>query len=247
MCFKEKIVIITGGSRGIGKACALSFAEAGAKVIFTYNTNKAAALSLENELNSMSGGCLAVCADVSDYSACRQLADSVISKYERIDILVNNAGIVRDRALMMMKLEDWQDVINVNLNGVFNMSRVCITTMLKQKTGCIINMSSVGGMIGMPRQTNYSAAKAGIIGFSKSLAKEVAPYNVRVNTICPGYVETDMLNDLKDDIKEKIVAEIPAKRMGLPQDIAELCLFLASDKAKYIIGETIKIDGGLTA
>ncbi|MCP4649053.1 MAG: 3-oxoacyl-[acyl-carrier-protein] reductase [PVC group bacterium] len=242
---KNKTVIITGGSRGIGKACCLAFAQAGANVIFTFSKSKQEADSLEKQINDINANCLAIQSDIKDYEQCREVVVKSIEKFEKIDILVNNAGITKDKALMMMSVEDWKDVIDTNLGGVFNMSRAVITTFLKQKEGCILNMSSISGMVGMPRQTNYSASKAGIIGFSKALAKEVAPYNVRVNTVCPGFVGTDMVDNLQDSVKDNIAKSIPVKRIGDAEEIADLCVFLASEKARYIIGETIKIDGGL--
>ena len=166
-------------------------------------------------------------------------------KFKKIDILVNNAGKTLDKALVMMANEEWKEVIDTNLGGTYNMTRALITTFMKQKSGCIINMSSVSGLTGLPKQTNYSASKAGIIGFTKALAKEVAGYNIRVNAVCPGYISTDMVSALSDEIRKNIVNTIPVKRMGEPEEVAELCLFLASDSSSYITGEAIKIDGGL--
>ena len=244
---KGQVVIVTGGARGIGKACCISFAHAGADVVFTYNTSKDEAVALQKAITSCGVGCLSVKTDVNDYAQCRQVLDKTMEKFKKLDILVNNAGKIKDRALMMMTPDDWKEVVETNLNGTFNMTRVCITTFLKQKKGCIINMSSVSGLVGIPRQSNYSASKAGIIGFSKSLAKEVAPYNVRVNVICPGYIDTDMVSSLHEDIRSEILKSIPVKRLGKPEEVASLCVFLASEKAGYITGEAIKIDGGLTA
>ncbi|MFH2137939.1 MAG: 3-oxoacyl-[acyl-carrier-protein] reductase [Candidatus Omnitrophota bacterium] len=242
---KGKTVIITGGSRGIGKACCLAFAKAGAQVIFTYSKSREQADNLKKEIQDIGAKCLALQADVKDYDQCRMVVVKAQEEFEKLDILVNNAGITRDKALMMMSPDDWKEVIDTNLGGVFNMSRAIITTFLKQKEGCIINMGSISGLVGVPRQVNYSASKAGIIGFTKALAKEVAPYNVRVNAVCPGYISTDMVDALADNIKENIIKTIPGKRIGDPDEVAQLCTFLASDNAKYIIGEVIKIDGGL--
>jgi 3-oxoacyl-[acyl-carrier protein] reductase len=182
---------------------------------------------------------------VRDYNHCRKLIEKTLEHFKQLDILINNAGITKDKALLMMTLDDWKDVIETNLGGVFNITRASITTLLKQKKGCIINVSSVSGLVGLPRQTNYSASKAGIIGFSKALAKEVAAYNIRVNVVCPGFINTDMLGSLREDFKKEIINSIPVKRFGEAEEVAHLCVFLASDKAKYITGEAIKIDGGL--
>ena len=242
---KDKTVIVSGGARGIGRACCLEFAKEGANIIFTYSKSKDEAESLKKEIESLGVGCIAVQADVRDYQQCVKVIETAMEKFSKIDILVNNAGITKDKALFLMSIDDWKDVIDTNLGGVFNMSRAAITTLLKQKNGCIINMSSVSGIMGLPRQANYSASKAGIIGFSKALAKEVAGYNVRVNVVCPGFINTDMVAALKDDIKKSVTDSIPVKRMGDPEEVAQLCVFLASNKASYITGEVIKIDGGL--
>lgn len=244
--FKGQTIIITGGSRGIGKGCCLAFAKQGANVVFTYNQNTQAADEVKKEIQAgKSGKCIGVQADVRDYNQCRKVVEAAIAKFKKIDILINNAGIIRDKALLMMTQEDWKDVIDTNLNGVFNMTRSLITTFLKQKRGCVINMSSVSGLVGVARQTNYSAAKAGIIGFSKALAKEVAPYNIRVNVVCPGFIRTDMVYSIPDAIQQEIVKHIPLGRLGTVEEISQMCLYLASDKASYITGEVIKIDGGL--
>ena len=246
MCtLKDKVVIITGGSKGIGKACCVAFAKAGANVVFTYYKSKAEAEFLKKELKSLNTGCLSLRIDVRSYQECRKVVEEALKKFKKIDILINNAGIIKDKALVMMSLEEWQDVIDTNLGGTFNMTKSVITTFLKQKKGIIINIGSVSGLAGIPRQTNYSASKAGIVGFSKALAKEVAPYNIRVNVVCPGYISTDMLSSLREDTKKEILKNIPVKRLGQPREIADFCVFLASDKAGYITGDVIKIDGGL--
>jgi len=242
---KNKVVIVTGGSRGIGKAICLVFAQLGAKVVFTYYRSKKEADKVKQEIKKMGGKCLSIQANVRDFEQCRAVVEKTLKKFKTLDILVNNAGIIRDKALFMMTIEDWKQVIETNLIGTFNMTRSAITTFLKQKRGCIVNISSVSGLVGTPRQTNYSASKAGIIGFSKALAKEVAPYNIRVNVICPGYIATDMVTSLREDIKNNILNSIPLKRLGTSQEVAWLCAFVSSDKANYITGEVIKIDGGL--
>jgi len=235
---------VTGGSRGIGKACVAAFAQAGCLVAFTYSKSAKEAEALAAQTGA--AGCLAVKADSRDYAQCREVVETALTKFGRLDILVNNAGITRDKALMMMTQEDFTDVIATNLGGTFNMSRAVITTFLKQKNGCIINISSVSGLVGIARQTNYSASKAGIIGFTRSLAKETAAYGVRVNAVCPGYTDTDMTAALRDDVKKQILETIPMKRMAKPEEVAGLCLFLACDSGAYITGEAIRIDGGLT-
>lgn len=243
--FKNKNVLITGGTGGIGRACCRAFAEEGAGVAFTYFHSEEKAGELVRELNKVTDRVLAVKADIREPGNCKRTLTDVLDKFGRLDILVNNAGITRDRVLVMMTDEDWNSVLDTNLNGTFNMSRACATGFLRQKSGCIINISSVSGIIGIPGQTNYSASKAGIIGFSKALAKETAAYNVRVNVICPGYIDTDMIKTLKPRLFDKIVNSIPMKRFGRAEEVAGLCLFLSSDKSAYITGEIVKIDGGM--
>ena len=244
---KNKVVLITGGSRGIGKACCISFAEEGARVMFTYNKNKEEADKTLKILLSITPHAGFIQTDTRDYPACREAVQKTIEKLGGIDIVINNAGITKDKALVMMSTEDWLDVINTNLNGMFNASRSVITTFLKQKHGCIINISSVSGLKGIPRQANYCASKAGIIGFTRALACEVAGYNIRVNAICPGYIDTDMVSSLKDDVKNELLKHIPSKRIGSPREVADFCLFLASEKSAYVNGAALIIDGGLTA
>ena len=223
------------------KGVRLAFSKAGANVVFTLQQEQREA----GRLKKLCKNVLGVKADVKDYEQCRFVVGETIRKFKKVDILVNNAGKTSDKALVMMAKEDWQDVIDTNLGGTYNMTRALITTLMKQKSGCVLNMSSVSGITGLPRQTNYSASKAGIIGFTKALAKEVAGYGIRVNAVCPGYISTDMLKTLNEEMKKAVINSVPVKRMGEPEEVAELCLFLASDKAKYITGEAIKIDGGL--
>ena len=240
-----KIALVTGGSRGIGYACCLAFARAGADVAFTYNKSSAQAEKLCAEIQTLGRRALALQADVKDYPACRRAAEEALAKFGKIDILVNNAGVTRDKALFLMSEEDWQEVIQINLCGTINMSRALITPMMKQKSGCIINMSSVSGAIGLARQTNYSASKAGIIGFTKALAKEVGRQNIRVNAVCPGFIETDMVAGLSEKLKSEILKYIPQQRLGSADEVAQLCVFLASEEAGYITGQAVKIDGGM--
>ncbi len=239
--FRGKTVIITGGSRGIGNACVKAFFSAGANVVFTYNNSKEEA----GKLKKLGKSVIAVKADIKDYEQCRSVVGAALKHFKKVDIVINNAGKTNDKALVMMKNDDWKDVIDTNLGGTYNMTRAIITTFMKQKSGCIINMSSVSGIVGLPRQTNYSASKAGIIGFTKALAKEVTAYGIRVNAVCPGYISTDMISTLNAEMMKNIINTIPVRRIGEPEEVAELCVYLASDKAKYITGESIKIDGGL--
>jgi len=241
----NKTVIVTGGARGIGKACCIAFAKEGANVVFTYNKSTKDAAALKKQIQQENAKFLAVQADVRNYEQCRAVVEKAVKKFGRIDVVINNAGIIRDKVLFMMQEEDWQEVICTNLGGTYHMTRAAIVSLLKQKEGCIINISSVSGITGLPGQSNYSASKAGIIGFSKALAKEAASCNVRVNVVCPGYINTDMVGYMNDETAKKLSASIPLKRFGDPREVADLCVFLASDKAKYITGETIRIDGGL--
>ena len=243
--FEDKVVVITGGSRGIGAECVRRFFQQGAKVVFTYNRSKSLAYKLKKELNSKKGQILCLKLDVRNFQDCRETIQKIVKKFKRIDVLVNNAGIKQDKSLVMMDYQDWQNVLETNLGGVFNMCRASVYTFIKQRQGCIINISSVSGLIGLVGQTNYSASKAGIIGFSKALAKELAPYNIRVNVVAPGFIDTDMSKDILPKFKEEMLKLIPMKRFGKAEEIAEMVLFLASSRASYITGEIIKIDGGL--
>ncbi|MCX5677794.1 MAG: 3-oxoacyl-[acyl-carrier-protein] reductase [Candidatus Omnitrophica bacterium] len=243
MLLQGKVVIVTGGTRGIGRATVFEFIQSGAKVVFTYLKSDESAGIILDEIKEMGGEAVALKADTRDYKEAKRVIEETINKFGTVDILVNNAGIIKDKALMMMDPTEWQEVIDTNLTGYFNMAKACIVTMLKQKSGNIVNISSIAGVVGTPRQVNYSSAKAGIIGLTKSLAKEVGPYNIRVNAVAPGYIETDMTKDLKQ--KENLLKMIPSARFGRPEDVAKVVLFLASSKAGYITGQVIKVDGGL--
>jgi 3-oxoacyl-[acyl-carrier protein] reductase len=243
MQLKDKVAIVTGGTRGIGRAIVFELIYQGAKVVFTYLKSDEAAGIVLDEIKELKGQAEAIKQDVRDLEAATKVAQETIEKFGRIDILINNAGITKDKALMMMAEEDWDEVIKTNLTGYFNMARACIVSMLKQKSGNIVNISSVSGVVGRARQVNYSASKAGIIGLTKSLAKEVAGYGIRVNAIAPGFIETDMVSELKN--KEDLVKTIPLSRFGKPEEIAKTVSFLVSDRAGYITGQLIKIDGGL--
>jgi len=245
MLFKDKVAIVTGGSRGIGKALVLMLAQEGADVAFTYAKSIEDAQKLSTEITKLGRKPLALQMDVADFDKAKELIEKVKETFGRLDILVNNAGIIRDKALMMMTKEDWREVIDTNLNGTFNVTRNAIVTFLKQKSGSIVNITSVSGVAGMSRQTNYAASKAGIIGFTKSLAKEVAPYNIRVNAVAPGFIETDMISGLKDEFKEELKKKIPLSRLGKVEDVASAVRFLLSEGANFITGQTIIVDGGL--
>ncbi len=240
-----KVALITGATRGIGKQIALELAENGYNVSLNYRTLSDEVNSLKAEIESKGVKCLLVSGDVSDFESCEKMAKETVESLGQIDVLVNNAGITKDGLLMRMKKEDFTKVIDVNLVGTFNMTRNVIPFMIKKKSGRIINVSSVVGVTGNAGQTNYSASKAGIIGFTKSLAKEVASRNILVNAIAPGFIATDMTSVLSDEVKEGINAQIPLKRMGTAREIAKVVKFLASEDSSYITGQVINIDGGM--
>ena len=242
---KGNVAIVTGGARGIGRAITLMLAEEGADVAFNYCRNTEAAESLEKKILAHGVKCDKACVDIKDFAAVKQWIDSVRERLGGIDILVNNAGIVQDKALMLMTPEDWQVVIDTNLTGMFNATRACIVTFLKQKSGNIVQVSSVSGVVGLPRQTNYCASKGGVNAFTKSLAKEVAAYGIRVNAVAPGYIETDILSHLSGDQIEAIRSSIPLGRLGRAEDVASCVRFLVSEAAQYITGQIIQMDGGL--
>jgi 3-oxoacyl-[acyl-carrier protein] reductase len=245
MLFKDKVAIVTGGSRGIGKALVLMLAREGADVAFTYAKSVEDAQKLSAEVTHLGRKALALQMDVADFDKAKELIEKVKEGFGRLDLLVNNAGIIRDKALMMMTKDDWSQVIDTNLSGTFNVTRNAIVTFLKQKSGAIVNITSVSGVAGMSRQTNYAASKAGIIGFTKSLAREVAPYNIRVNAVAPGFIETDMISGLKDEFREGLKEKIPLSRLGRVEDVAGAVKFLLSDAANFITGQTLIVDGGL--
>lgn len=242
---KGKTTIVTGGARGIGRAIVLMLAKNGCHVAFNYLKSKDEALALEKEVQALGVRCKASSVDVKDFQAVKKWVEGVRTEFGSLDILINNAGIIMDKAFMLMSPEEWHGVIDVNLHGVFNASRACIVTFLKQKSGEIINISSVSGVIGLPRQVNYSASKGGVDAMTKALAKEVAAYGVRVNSIAPGYIETDILSGISEENKKKIEEVIPLGRIGKPEEIAQCVEFLLSKESAYITGQVIQVDGGL--
>lgn len=242
---KNKVAIVTGGSGGIGRAIVKMLAGQGCQVAFNYAHNEEAAQSLIDEITPIKVKCLAHRIDVTDFDAVKKWVEKVKEGLGGLDILINNAGIIIDKALMMMTQEDWQKVIDVNLNGMFNVSRNCIVAFLKQKKGQIVNISSISGVTGLARQTNYSASKGGMNAFTKSLAKEVAAYGVKVNAIAPGFIETDILSGLSESQREQVLKSIPLGRIGRAEEVAECVKFLLSDDAAYITGQILQIDGGL--
>ena len=241
----NKTVLITGSTRGIGKALALSFAKIGYSVILNSTTKNLNSQNTLKQVQSLSKNSGIYYFDVSNRKDLKENCRQIFSKYKTIDVLINNAGIVRDKTFLKMTYNDWNKVIKVNLTGVFNITKEVLPIMAQQKWGRIVSISSVVALSGNFGQTNYSATKAGIIGFTKSLAKEVARYNITVNAVCPGFVETDMLKDIPQSYLNKILEKIPMRRLAKPSEIAELVLFLASDKCSYITGEYISINGGL--
>ncbi len=242
-----KSVIVTGGSKGIGRAIVETLAAEGHRVVFSYKSGKEASTQLADRLTKNGGLVSAFQADVSDSAQVEEFIAFAKGKLGDVDVLVNNAGITRDKSLFIMPREDWDDVIATNLTGYFNVTRNIIGYFMKSKKGCVVNISSVGGLSGVAGQTNYCASKAGIIGFTKALAREVAKTGVRVVCVAPGFVETDMTGKMNHTHVEDIRKTIPLGRLGTPDEVADLVSFLISDKARYITGSVFTIDGGLSA
>ncbi len=240
-----KNILITGGSRGIGKSIVEVLFNSGANVGFTFSSSESAANEIAENLNSSSQKCIAYKSDASKLDQCDKLVESFLNDFETIDVLINNAGITKDNLLMRMGEDDFDKVIEVNLKSVFNMTKACQRVFLKNRKGSIINMSSVVGVKGNAGQSNYAASKAGIIGFSKSIAQELGSRSIRCNVIAPGFIKTEMTDNLSDSIIESWTENIPLKRPGESNDVANLCLFLASDLSSYITGQVINVDGGL--
>ena len=245
MLLANKTALVTGASRGIGRATAIELAKAGAKVAVNYAGNRAAAEEVVAQIQAAGGQAFMVLADVGDAAAVDAMVKSVVEQFGSIDILVNNAGITRDNLIMRMKEEDWDAVIHTNLKGIFNCTKVVTKLMMKQRYGRIVNMTSVVGVMGNAGQSNYAAAKAGVIGFTKSMAKELASRNITVNAVAPGYISTDMTADLPDQAKADLQSQIPLQRLGNPADVASAVLFLVSPGADYITGQTLHVDGGM--
>ncbi len=241
----DKIALVTGGGRGIGRAICLELAARGATVIVNYNRSAAAAEDLVAQIGSTGGTARRIKTDVSDAEQVAELFKAILADFGTVDIVVNNAGMTRDNVIMMMKPADFDDVIETNLRSCWLCCKTAARTMMRKRTGSIINITSVVGIAGNGGQTNYAASKAGIIGLTKSLAKEVAVRGIRVNAVAPGFVETDMTADLSDEIKAKAIEAIPLGRMGAAEDIAKSVAFLASDEAAYITGQTLVVDGGM--
>ncbi|MEA4827285.1 MAG: 3-oxoacyl-[acyl-carrier-protein] reductase [Clostridium sp.] len=242
---KGKNAIVTGASRGIGRAIAIKFAELGANVVLNYRSDINSVQEVVKEIESKGVKALAIQGDVSSFEDSKRIIDEAMEKLGSVDILVNNAGITKDSLIMRMKEEEFDKVIEVNLKGVFNCIKHAIPVMIKQRSGKIINISSVVGLSGNAGQANYAAAKAGIIGLTKSVAKEIASRGITANAIAPGFIQTDMTETLGEKVKENIKANIPLKRLGSPEDIANTAAFLASDMASYITGQVISVDGGM--
>jgi len=242
-----KVALVTGASRGIGAVVACRLAEAGARVGVNYHASPAAATVVVDNINQAGGEAFLVGGDVSQEEKAQAVIKQVVEHFGRIDLLVNNAGINKDQLLIRMKLEDFDSVINVNLRGAFLCTKYAMTHMIRQRSGRVVNMSSVVGLSGNPGQANYAAAKAGLVGLTKAVAREVASRNVTVNALAPGYITTAMVDELSEDTQAKILANIPMGRFGTPEDVAEAVIFLCSDGASYITGQVLTIDGGMIA
>ena len=242
---KEQTAVVTGGARGIGRAIALELAKQGANVIINYHGSVKKAEEVKKEIEEKGGTAEIMQCDVADFASCERFFQQVIEKYKRVDILVNNAGVTRDGLLMKMSEEEFDTVINTNLKGTFHCMRFVTRQMIKQHYGRIINISSVVGVAGNAGQANYAASKAGVIGLTKSAARELASRKITVNAIAPGFIETDMTKDLPDKVKEESIAKIPLGYYGKPEDVAGAVSFLASEKAGYITGQVLHVDGGM--
>jgi 3-oxoacyl-[acyl-carrier protein] reductase len=244
MRLENKVALITGGARGIGRAIALCFAKEGADIVI-WDVNIQEAEKTSQDIQALGSKAFAQAVDVTDYEKVEEATNKILDKYGKVDILVNNAGITKDNLLLRMSEADWDAVLDVNLKGTFNCTKSVSKAMLKQRLGRIINIASIIGIIGNAGQANYSASKAGIIALTKTTAKELASRNINVNAVAPGFIQTEMTAKLPKDVKEKMQGAIPAGRFGSPDDVAKACLFLASEEAGYITGQTIVVDGGM--
>ena len=245
MNLEGKIALVTGASRGIGEVIALRLARAGAKVAVGYHTGADAAAGVVDSVASLGGEALAVGGDVSQEAEAESVVKRVVQRWDKIDVLVNNAGITRDKLLLRMTADEWDEVIKVNLRSAFLCTKLVLAHMIRQRHGRIVNISSVVGLSGNPGQANYAASKAGLIGFTKATAREVASRNITVNAVAPGYITTAMVEQLPEDVQKAILARIPMARFGTPEDVAEVVAFLCSDAAGYVTGQVIGIDGGM--
>ncbi len=241
----NKVALVTGGGRGIGRAIALTLAREGYDVAVNYNGSREKARQVCREIESLGRKAVAVKADVSDFARVENMVSLVVETFGRIDVLVNNSGITKDGLMMRMKEEDFDSVININLKGTFNCTKAVSKIMMKQRSGSIINMSSVIGLVGNIGQANYAASKAGILGLTKASAKELASRNIRVNAIAPGFIQSDMTDVLSDELKAGILNNIAMKKFGTAQDVADMAAFLAGDKSRYITGQVFNVDGGM--
>ena len=244
MRLKDRVAIITGGARGIGREIALTLAREGADIAIC-DVNEEALSSTRIEIEAISRKCSVSIVDVGDYASCEEMANKTLDKFGKIDILINNAGITKDSLLMRMKEEDWDAVLRVNLKGAFNFTKAVCRAMIKQRYGKVVNIASIIGIMGNAGQANYAASKAGLIGLTKSSAKEFASRGINVNAIAPGFIKTPMTDKLTDEQKEGMLKLIPLNSLGSPSDVANLALFLVSDSASYITGEVIRVDGGM--
>ena len=242
---EDKVAVVTGASRGIGRAIALELARRGASVVVNYRHNAEAAAEVVAAIEAAGGQGLAVQADVGDFEQAAGLIQAALNAFGHLDILVNNAGTTRDQLLMLMKEEDWDEVLRTNLKSVFNCCKAAARPMVRQRQGRIINITSISGIVGQGGQTNYAASKAGIIGFTKSLAKELGPRNITVNAVAPGFIPTDLTAAMPEEWKQRVIEMTPLKRMGRPEEVAYAVAFLASDEAAFITGEILTVDGGL--
>jgi len=245
MDLKDKVAVVTGSSRGIGRAIALKLASLGAKVVVNYRTNAEAAREVVEAIGALAGQAIAVQADVADAGDAKRLIRAAQTTYGGLDILVNNAGTTRDTLLARMSEDDWNLVINTNLKGAFNCTKAAIRPMMRQRRGRIVNITSVAGLAGNPGQANYSAAKAGLVGFTKAVAKEVGSRNITVNAVAPGYIPTDLTASLPQELVEKVIEMTPLGRAGSSEEIASAVAFLVSDEASFITGVVLRVDGGL--